>query len=120
MTSDLEILLITFVGTGLILIGIAIPLIYRKIKINNWYGIRLPQTMKDENTWYEVNKICAKHLLYFGAAITILSPIILLSNLFTLITSTIILTILITVGTILIVIFAFRTTNKIYKKNNPN
>ena len=46
MTSDLEILLITFVGTGLILIGIAIPLIYRKIKINNWYGIKLPQTMK--------------------------------------------------------------------------
>ena len=65
--------LITFFLAGLLFIGISIPLIKRKVKINSWYGIRLPQTMSNENVWYEVNAIMGKYLLVFGIIISGLS-----------------------------------------------
>ncbi len=119
MESGIQFLLYTFIGTGLIFISISIPLIRRKIKINHWYGIRLPKTMKDEKTWYEVNEICAKHLFVFGIIITIFTPIILISELFSNNISILINIFLIIVGTVLIVILTFRTTDRISRKNNP-
>ncbi|MCB0749862.1 MAG: SdpI family protein [Ignavibacteriae bacterium] len=65
--------LITFFITGLLFAGLSIPLIRKKVKINNWYGIRLPQTMKSEAVWYEVNAIMGKYLFVFGIIISGLS-----------------------------------------------
>ncbi|MCB0731675.1 MAG: SdpI family protein [Ignavibacteriae bacterium] len=65
--------LITFFITGLLFAGLSIPLIRKKVKINNWYGIRLPQTMKSETVWYEVNAIMGKYLFVFGIIIAGLS-----------------------------------------------
>lgn len=65
--------LITFLITGLIFSALSIPLIKRKVKINNWYGIRLPQTTKSESVWYEVNATMGKYLFVFGIIISVLS-----------------------------------------------
>lgn len=65
--------LITFFLTGIVFSGLAIPLIRKKVKINSWYGIRIPQTMDNEKVWYQVNEIMGKYIFVFGMLISILS-----------------------------------------------
>jgi hypothetical protein len=65
--------LITFFITGLIFSILSIPLIKRKVKMNNWYGIRLPQTMENENVWYDVNEKVGRYIFFFGLLICTLS-----------------------------------------------
>jgi len=56
-------LLIIYVGGGLILALISLPLIYGKIKPNSLYGFRIPATLEDPDLWYPVNQFAAKRLL---------------------------------------------------------
>ncbi|MBK7107409.1 MAG: SdpI family protein [Ignavibacteriae bacterium] len=44
----MEILFLISGFVGILMIALSIPLILQKVKINHWYGIRLPETMKDE------------------------------------------------------------------------
>ncbi|MEN8193816.1 MAG: SdpI family protein [Bacteroidota bacterium] len=110
-------LLIYFL-VGLLFIFISLPLIKRKIKINHWYGIRLPQTMKDERIWYEVNARSGKHLLILGIIICLLSILFYLGDFFTLIVTTVLFTIIVLVGVIIIAIMAFAITSKVSKQAN--
>jgi uncharacterized membrane protein len=48
-------LLILVVGSGALLVGLAIPLIARRVPPNPLYGLRVPATFKDEWVWYEAN-----------------------------------------------------------------
>ena len=112
----MQISLITFFITGFIFSALAVPLIRRKIKINNWYGIRLPQTMENEKVWYEVNSIMGKYL--FGWGIFILCVII-----YYVINPTnpeylmvYVLLVILIMGTILFVIRSFRTAARISQK----
>lgn len=41
--------------SGLIIIGISIPLVMRKIKMNYWYGIRIKESFVSEENWYKIN-----------------------------------------------------------------
>jgi uncharacterized membrane protein len=55
-----------FVAVGLLCIGLAVPLIRRRIKPNNTYGLRVPATFADEWVWYEANAGTGRDLLYGG------------------------------------------------------
>ena len=55
-----------FVAVGLLFIGLAIPLIRRRIKPNKTYGLRLPATFADEWVWYEANARTGRDLIYGG------------------------------------------------------
>ena len=59
-------LLIIYVGGGLILALISLPLSYGKIKPNSLYGFRIPATLEDPDLWYPVNQYAAKRLLIVG------------------------------------------------------
>ena len=109
--------LITFMVTGLLFIGMSIPLIKRKIKINHWYGVRLPQTMKNESVWYTVNEIMGKYILVFGIIIFVLSIILFLIPLFTELMSVIILSIISMVGAIGMAMRSIKISNQIGKNN---
>jgi hypothetical protein len=61
-----QILLIIYVASGLILALISLPLIYGKIKPNYLYGFRVPATLENPDLWYPVNKYAAKRLLIAG------------------------------------------------------
>jgi hypothetical protein len=62
----MEILLLLFVCSGLILVGLSIPLIMGKIGPNPWYGFRVKRTLSDPAVWYAVNAYSAKWLLAVG------------------------------------------------------
>ena len=50
-----EILLIVFVGAGLLLAGISAPMILKVIPPNPFYGFRVPKTMNNPEIWYAIN-----------------------------------------------------------------
>lgn len=46
--------ILTF-GSGLLLSLLCVPLIYRKVPMNGFYGIRIPASFRSEQQWYEIN-----------------------------------------------------------------
>ena len=73
------ILLIVYVLIGALSIGLAVPLIQGRVKPNPWYGVRLPKTLKDPETWYAVNAYFGRRFAVYGLFIAasgvVLSPI---------------------------------------------
>lgn len=59
--------LVLFSAVGLLLIGLAIPLIRRRVKPNQLYGIRVSATFADEWVWYEANARSGRDLAILGA-----------------------------------------------------
>ena len=57
------------IGIALLLAGLSLPLILRKVPMNSLYGIRFPQSFKSDKAWYEINAYGGKAL--FIAAIPI-------------------------------------------------
>src|SRR5690348_878345 len=69
--------LILYLITGLMFMGISIPLIQRKIKPNPWYGFRVPKTLQDERIWYQANAYSGV-LLFLSGTITAIAAIALI------------------------------------------
>jgi len=55
-------LMLMFIVFGLILAGISIPMILRRIPPNGLYGFRVKKTMENPEIWYKVNEHFGKRL----------------------------------------------------------
>lgn len=62
----MQTLLIVYVGGGLLLVLVSLPLIAGKIKPNYLYGFRIPAMLEDPDLWYPANKYAAKGLVIVG------------------------------------------------------
>jgi hypothetical protein len=67
----MQTLLFIYVGGGLLLALISLPLIAEKVKPNPFYGFRVPQTLENPTLWYATNKYFARRLLAVGIIETI-------------------------------------------------
>ena len=45
----------------------ALPLLFRKIPPNIFYGFRVPKSLKSPENWYGINAYCAKHSLIWSS-----------------------------------------------------
>ena len=61
-------LLIVFIASGLLMSSLALPLMWRKVPPNHWYGFRVRRTLEDEAVWYAANEFSARRLLWVGIA----------------------------------------------------
>jgi hypothetical protein len=59
-------LLSLYVGTGLLLSALSIPLILRRIPPNGLYGFRVKATLENPDLWYAVNAYSGWRLLAAG------------------------------------------------------
>ena len=59
-------LLVMYVVFGLLLVGLALPLLLDKVPPNGWYGFRVPSTLYNPDLWYKVNRYMARWLLLSG------------------------------------------------------
>lgn len=57
--------------TGLVIFGLAIPLILRRIPPNGIYGVRTRASFASESDWYRINSIGGRHLAVSGLIIFI-------------------------------------------------
>ena len=64
--NSMSILMVMYVGSGVLLSALSIPLILRKIGPNLLYGFRVKQTLEDPRVWYDVNAYAAKGLFCVG------------------------------------------------------
>lgn len=69
-------ILFLYVGFGLLMIGLSIPLLLDKIPPNPWYGFRVPSTLSDPVVWYKANRYLARWLLPTGI-ITVVGALVL-------------------------------------------
>ena len=60
------ILLILYFFLDLVFIGISIPLLYKKIPRNKYYGFRTDRTLSNDKIWYDANTYFAKHFIIFN------------------------------------------------------
>ena len=102
---------------GLFFMILSIPLIKEKVKMNHWYGIRLPATMKSKEIWYAVNKQGGKYLLYLGIVISLSSLIFYFLKIFTPSSSFLAMTIIILAGTVIFVVKSIMLAEKMAKEN---
>ena len=81
MIDDRQTLVLTFVGVGLLLAAMGLPLALRKVRPNPIFGLRTPATMRNETVWYEANARSGWDMVVLGlvvaAAVTglFLSPV---------------------------------------------
>ncbi len=62
---------VIMVWTGLLLAGISLPFIRRRVPPNALAGFRTPKTMSDKTVWYEANRIMGWDLLWCGVVILV-------------------------------------------------
>jgi hypothetical protein len=67
----MELIVTLYVLTGLLIAGLAIPLLRGKVPPNHWYGFRIRRTLEDPDVWYPVNAWAARRLLIVGLGTTI-------------------------------------------------
>ncbi len=53
----MNIISITFILSGLLVLIISIPLARRKVPMNRFYGMRSSHSYKSEESWYHLNEI---------------------------------------------------------------
>ena len=66
-------MVLVFWFVGLIFVGLAIPLIKRKVRPNALYGLRVAATLENEKVWYEANAHSGRDLLWLGIGTIIIS-----------------------------------------------
>ena len=74
--NDETFLLYLFVGSGVLLSLIAIPLMQRRVRPNLCYGFRVRQTLDDPDIWYAANAYAGRRLFWLGL-LTIVAAIVL-------------------------------------------
>ena len=75
MSEGASVLGIFHVSIGLLVIGLAVPLLRGRVRMNAWYGVRLPQAFRSEANWYALNRYGAIQLIFFGAALIVLGVV---------------------------------------------
>src|SRR5688572_18081197 len=62
-------------GTGIVIFGLAIPLILRRVPPNGVYGVRTKASFASESDWYRINSIGGRHLAVSGLLILIVGAV---------------------------------------------
>ena len=65
--------MLSFVGTGLLLVILSLPLVARRVPPNSLYGLRVPSTFANEEVWYEANARSGRDLLRLGLVLIVLA-----------------------------------------------
>lgn len=66
---------LTNIFAGLLIIILCIPLVKRKIKMNRWYGMRIPKSFKSEENWYKINEYGGRIFIYWSIPIVLIGII---------------------------------------------
>ena len=64
---------------GPILVLLSVPLMFRWIPPNRFFGLRVPSTLRNKSVWYDANALSARHLFALGALLVFLEFVLPLS-----------------------------------------
>ena len=58
-------------GVGIVTFCVCLPLVYRNVPMNRFYGIRIPQSFVSAERWYEINELGGRLLARWSCLIII-------------------------------------------------
>lgn len=58
-------------GFGALLAVSGIPLALRKVPMNRWYGVRIPESYASDERWYDINAYGGRLFLGYGCAVVL-------------------------------------------------
>ena len=62
----------TLLAVAILFIALSIPLVKRKVKMNPWYGVRIPKAFESEENWYKINAYGGKRLMIWSSALALI------------------------------------------------
>ena len=68
--SSIQTIALLITSSGLLIFGLSIPLIRRRVPPNALYGIRTRAAFASESDWYRINEIGGRYLAVSGVLIT--------------------------------------------------
>jgi len=71
MNHDPSILSTSLTIISAVAIVLSLPLILRLVKMNGVYGIRIPESFRSEERWFQINRFGGVLLLVWGVAVGI-------------------------------------------------
>ena len=51
------------IGFAVLIVALSIPLVMRKVKMNRFYGVRIPKSFSSEANWYAINAYGGRQLI---------------------------------------------------------
>lgn len=75
MQDSNVILGIVNISCGVMFIIISIPLVAKKIPMNNLYGFRIPKALESEKSWYEVNRYGGRQLIQWSLLLIVIGAL---------------------------------------------
>jgi uncharacterized membrane protein len=91
---------------GPVLIVFAIPLIFRWIPPNRFFGLRIPATHSDVSVWYDANALVGRHMFALGLVMVLLEFVLPASSRIA------VLRVVGTVGFVIMIVVDWRTANR--------
>jgi len=62
----------TIAAAGFLILCLCLPLVYRRVSMNYFYGVRIRQSFVSAERWYEINAYGGRRLAY-GSCVIILA-----------------------------------------------
>lgn len=109
-------LMLSYLFAGLFFISFSIPLILRRIPPNDWYGLRIPQTLDNPEVWYAANAYAARGLIISSSLTVVMALLLYFIPVVDEITYLIVMTILLLGGLFVNLITAIRYAMDMVKK----
>lgn len=69
-------------AVALLIIGLSVPLVKRKIKMNPLYGVRLAKSFVSDENWYAINHYGGKALIYWMLPLLVAGITTIISSFF--------------------------------------
>lgn len=60
------VLAISHIFVGVLIIAISVPLVQKRIAMNDWYGIRFKKSFASDDNWYKINAYGGKQLIVWS------------------------------------------------------
>ncbi len=65
-------------GCGTLFIAMTLPMAYRKVPMNIWYGARIRQAYLSDEAWYDINEYAARRMIRWSLLLVALGVACLL------------------------------------------
>jgi hypothetical protein len=61
----------TIALSGFVLLAVSLPLVYRRVPMNWFYGFRIPAAFQSQQSWYEINAYSGRLLARWSLGIIV-------------------------------------------------
>jgi hypothetical protein len=71
---------LTVIGAGCVCIALGLPLMKRKIRMNRWYGVRIPKSFQSEEYWFKINEYGGRQLVVWSVPLIAWGAVVLCNS----------------------------------------